>query len=140
LFVYSLEKKGGPELRSPRKKGKCKMKNIRRLALCLVAAAFVCVAQGVVSVVDGTVTKVDYGTKTVVVQTADGTEKPFEYTGTAGKDMGEAVGKGTEKGAQVTVYYTEESGKEDCTLLWILVCCQKDNCVLETAMTTGEKS
>jgi hypothetical protein len=55
---------------------------------------------------------VDHGTKTVVVKSADGTEKAFDYTGTAGKDMGEAVGAGTEKGAKVTVYYTEESGKK----------------------------
>jgi hypothetical protein len=46
------------------------------------------------------------------VKSADGTEKAFDYTGTAGKDMGEAVGAGAEKGAKVTVYYTEESGKK----------------------------
>jgi hypothetical protein len=47
-----------------------------------------------------------------VVKTADGTEKTFEYTGNAAKDMGKAVGAGTEKGAKVTVYYTEETGKK----------------------------
>ena len=56
--------------------------------------------------------KLDQGTKTVVVKTADGTEKTFDFTETAGKDMGEAVGAGTKKGATVTVYYTEESGKK----------------------------
>jgi len=55
---------------------------------------------------------VDHGTKTVVVKSADGTEKAFEFNETAGKDMGEAVGAGTEKGAKVAVYYTEESGKK----------------------------
>jgi len=65
-----------------------------------------------VKVTEGTIVKVDHGTKTVVVKSADGTEKAFDYTGTAGKDMGEAVGAGTEKGAKVTVYYTEESGKK----------------------------
>ena len=44
--------------------------------------------------------------------TRSGTEKAFEFTETAGKDMGEAVGAGTEKGAKVAVYYTEESGKK----------------------------
>jgi arginine repressor len=63
-------------------------------------------------VTKGTVTKIDEGTKTVVVKTADGTEKTFEYTADAGKDVGTAVGKGTVKGAKVTVYYTEESGKK----------------------------
>src|SRR3974377_1157840 len=65
-----------------------------------------------VKVTEGTIVKVDHGTKTVVVKSADGTEKAFDYTGTAGKDMGEAVGAGTEKGAKVTVYYTEETGKK----------------------------
>jgi hypothetical protein len=63
-------------------------------------------------VTKGTVEKVDEGTKTVVVKSADGTEKTFEYTGNALKDSGKAVGKGTEEGAKVTVYYTEEAGKK----------------------------
>jgi hypothetical protein len=63
-------------------------------------------------VTKGTIVKVDHGTKTAVVKTADGTEKTFEFTEDAGKDMGKAVGTGTEKGAKVTVYYTEEGGKK----------------------------
>jgi arginine repressor len=63
-------------------------------------------------VTKGTVEKVDEGTKTVVVKSADGTEKTFEYTGNALEDSGKAVGKGTEKGAKITVYYTEETGKK----------------------------
>ena len=70
------------------------------------------VGKGSLKVAKGTVTKVDHGTKTVVVKTADGTENAFEFTDTAGKDMGKAVGAGTEKGAKVTVYYTEEGGKK----------------------------
>jgi len=65
-----------------------------------------------VKVTKGTIVKVDKGAKTVVVKSADGTEKTFDYTENAGKDMGKAVGTGTEKGAKVTVYYTEESGKK----------------------------
>src|SRR6516165_2300935 len=60
----------------------------------------------------GTVEKVDEGAKTVAVKSADGTEKTFEYTGNALKDSSQAVGKGTEKGAKITVYYTEETGKK----------------------------
>lgn len=63
-------------------------------------------------VTKGTITKIDEGTKTVVVKTADGTEKTFGYTGDAVKDVGKALGKGSEKSAKVTVYYTEESGKK----------------------------
>ena len=60
----------------------------------------------------GTITKIDEGTKTVVVKSADGTEKTFQYTDKAGKDVGKDVGKGTEKGAKVTVFYTDEAGKK----------------------------
>jgi preprotein translocase subunit YajC len=70
------------------------------------------VGRGSLKVTKGTVTKIDEGTKTVVVKMADGTEKTFEYTGNAGKDVGKAVGKGTEKTAKVTVYYTDEAGKK----------------------------
>ena len=65
-----------------------------------------------VKVTKGTVDKVDHDTKTVVVKTADGTEKTFEYTENAGKDMGQAVGESAEKGAKLTVYYTEEGAKK----------------------------
>ncbi|MGB9419476.1 MAG: hypothetical protein WBR14_01080 [Candidatus Acidiferrum sp.] len=56
--------------------------------------------------------KVDQGTKTVVVKTTGGTEKTFDHTEGAGKDMGKAIDAGTEKGAKVTVYYTEDAGKK----------------------------
>jgi preprotein translocase subunit YajC len=63
-------------------------------------------------VTKGTVTKIDKDTKTLVVKSADGTEKTFEYTDDAAKDLGKSIGKGTQKGAKVTVYYSEESGKK----------------------------
>ena len=56
--------------------------------------------------------KVDNGAKTVVVKTADGIEKTFDFSENAGKDMGKAVGAGTEKGAKVTAYYMDEAGKK----------------------------
>lgn len=63
-------------------------------------------------VTKGTVTKIDKDAKTVIVKSADGTEKTFEYTANAAKDVGKETGKGVEKGAKVTVYYTEEAGKK----------------------------
>lgn len=63
-------------------------------------------------VTKGSIVKVDQGAKTVVVKSVDGTEKTFEYTADASKDIGKAVGAGTEKGAKVTVYYTEDAGKK----------------------------
>jgi hypothetical protein len=61
----------------------------------------------------GTITKFDKDTKTIAVKTADGTEKTFELTDDAVKD----AGKGVEKGAKVTVYYTEEGGKKTAHFL-----------------------
>jgi hypothetical protein len=59
---------------------------------------------------DGTVEHVDKGAKTISVKTADGTVDTFHFTEHAAKDTGEGVGKGTEKSAKVTVYYTEKAG------------------------------
>lgn len=65
----------------------------------------------------GTVVKFDKDTKTVVLKTADGTEKTFELSGKAMEDAGKATGKGVAKGAKVTVYYTEEGGKKTAHFL-----------------------
>ena len=59
-------------------------------------------------VVDGTVTKVDAGAKTVAVKTADGSVEVFHVTEAAGKD----IGKGTETAGKVSVHYTEEAGQK----------------------------
>lgn len=65
----------------------------------------------------GTVEKFDKDTKTLVVKSADGTEKTFEMTDDAVKDAGKATGKGIAKGTKVTVYYTEEGGKKTAHFL-----------------------
>jgi VCBS repeat-containing protein len=93
-----------------------KVSKLGGLAVWVLAAASLCVAQDVVSVVHGTVTKVDSATKTVVVKSADGTEHTIKFTAdTTVKGTKEGIdglAKGTVKGAKVTVYYTEESGKK----------------------------
>lgn len=70
------------------------------------------VGKGGVKTVDGTVTKVGEGGKTVTVKTADGTEHTFEVAGHGTKVAAVDTAKGTEKGAKVTVYYTESAGKK----------------------------
>lgn len=65
----------------------------------------------------GTVEKFDKDTKTLVVKSADGTEKTFDLTDDAVKDAGKATGKGIAKGAKVTVYYTEDGGKKTAHFL-----------------------
>jgi len=61
--------------------------------------------------VDGVVTKVGEGGKTVTVKTADGTEKVFTTAGRDTADAAKDLGKGADKTGKVTVYYTEEGGK-----------------------------
>jgi len=61
---------------------------------------------------EGTVTHVGKGSKTIAVKTADGTVETFHMTERATKDTGEDIGKGTDKTAKVTVYYTEVAGKK----------------------------
>jgi len=63
-------------------------------------------------VAKGAVTKIDKGAKTAAIKSADGTEKTFQYTDQAAKDVAKSTGKGIEKGTKVTVYYTEGAGKK----------------------------
>lgn len=62
--------------------------------------------------VDGTVTRIDRGGKTIAVKTADGAEDSFKLSDRAATDAGKDIEKGSEKTAKVTVYYTEEAGKK----------------------------
>jgi hypothetical protein len=69
------------------------------------------VGKGGVKVVEGTVTKVGEGGKTVVVKTADGTEHTFQVAGKDTVIVAKDIGKDGEKAGKVTVYYTEKAGK-----------------------------
>ena len=62
--------------------------------------------------VEGTVTKFGEDGKTITVKTADGAERTFEVAGHGTKVAAVDASKGTEKGAKVTVYYTESAGKK----------------------------
>lgn len=70
------------------------------------------VGKGGLNYVDGTVTKVGEGGKTVVVKSADGTEHAFDVAGRDTADAAKGIGKGADKTGKVTVYYTEEGGKK----------------------------
>jgi hypothetical protein len=88
------------------------MKKALRVILALSLASAVYAADDVVSAVHGTVEKVDSPGKTIVVKTADGTEKTFMLSAHAVGDSGKEIGKGTEKGTKVVVYSTEDAGKK----------------------------
>ena len=64
-------------------------------------------AQDVVHAVDGTVKKVDAGTKTVVVDTKDGTEHTFHYA----SDVTVHGANDTKKGAVDAAHGVEEGSK-----------------------------
>ena len=64
------------------------------------------IGKGGLKVTEGTFKGIDRGAKTVTIATADGTEKTFRLVGRAARD----IGKGADKSAKVTVYYTEEGG------------------------------
>ena len=70
------------------------------------------VGDGGLKVSEGTVSKIDRGTKTLAVKTADGAEATYKITDHAVVDAGKETGKGIEKATKVTVYYTEEGGKK----------------------------
>jgi hypothetical protein len=61
---------------------------------------------------DGTIKDIDRGGKKLVVKSSDGVESTFWMTDHAAKDGGKDIGEGMEKGAKVTVYYTEDAGKK----------------------------
>jgi hypothetical protein len=65
-----------------------------------------------VKTVDGTVEHVGEGGKVVVVKAADGTEHTFAVVGHDTATSAEDIGKGADKSAKYTVYYTEKSGKK----------------------------
>jgi preprotein translocase subunit YajC len=62
--------------------------------------------------VAGSVTKVSDDGKTVVVKAADGTEHTFHVAGHDTADAAKDIGKGADKSAKYTVYYTESAGKK----------------------------
>jgi hypothetical protein len=76
-------------------------------------------AQDVASAVEGTVQKVDSGTKTVVVKTKDGAEHTFHFLGRTVVHGSEATAKGSKdafhglkEGSDVAVHYTAKGGRE----------------------------
>jgi hypothetical protein len=62
--------------------------------------------------VEGTVTHVSEDGKIVVVKAADGTDHTFHVAGHDTASAAKDIGKGADKSAKVTVYYTEGAGKK----------------------------
>ncbi len=95
------------------------IKTLAMVSALTLATSLSLAAQDVVHAVDGTVKKVDAGTKTVVVDTKDGTEHTFHYTSDVTVDGAKDTAKGTvdaahgiTEGSKVAVHYTVVGGKE----------------------------
>ncbi len=80
-------------------------------------------AQNVTGALEGTVKKIDAGTKTVVVDTADGAEHTFHYASDVTVHGAQRAGAGIssasrgtvhdlQDGSKVAVHYTEAGGKD----------------------------
>jgi hypothetical protein len=95
------------------------IKTLALVSSVILSTSLTLAAQDVVHAVDGTVKKVDAGTKTVVVDTKDGTEHTFHYasdvTVHGAKDTEKGVvdaAHGVTEGSKVAVHYTVDGGKE----------------------------
>jgi hypothetical protein len=84
-----------------------------------IASSLSLAAQAVDHAVDGTVKKIDSGTKTMVVETKDGTEHTFHYGSDIAVDGADGTKRGAvdaahgvEEGSHVAVHYTTVGGKD----------------------------
>jgi hypothetical protein len=59
----------------------------------------------------GTIEAIDRDGKTLSLRSEDGAKSTFRLTKYSALDAGKDIARGTEKGAHVTVYYSEETGK-----------------------------
>jgi hypothetical protein len=85
----------------------------------VLSGSMVMLGQDVVHAVEGTVKKVDTGSKTLVVDTKDGTEHTFHYAKDVTVDGANDSKKATvaglgdvKEGSKVAVHYTVVAGKE----------------------------
>ena len=95
------------------------MKTLALVGAFALTTSLSLAAQDVAHAVDGTVKKVDAETKTLVVDTKDGTEHTFHYTSDVAVDGAKDTEKGTvdaahgvKEGSKVAVHYTVSGGKE----------------------------
>jgi len=97
---------------------KKRLKKAFACGLVLFVTSFASGTTDVVGAVHGTVTRLDTGTRTVVVKTADGTEHSIRFldkTALHGSHAAEEGAKdsfhGLKEGTEVIVHYSEKGGK-----------------------------
>jgi hypothetical protein len=84
------------------------------VALVLTAVAWQTASaeEDLVHIIKGTVKSVDKGSKTMVVQTADGTEHTVKWTDKTTMEGVKGTGEGIAEGSKVSVKYTEKAGEK----------------------------
>lgn len=95
------------------------MKAIARIVLPLFLVSIAYAADDVAGAVHGTVDKVDAGTKTIVVKSADGTKHSLHFVDTtavhgadATADAGKESWHGLSSGSEVVAHYTKRAGRD----------------------------
>jgi hypothetical protein len=86
------------------------MKRLFQTAILAALPSALCLAVEPVTAVHGTVSKIDSGTKTIVVKTKDGTEHTMHFVGKTAVHGTEAGAKdtfkGVKEGSEVVAHYT----------------------------------
>src|ERR1700760_2669091 len=95
------------------------IKTLAMVSAFALATSLSLAAQDVVHAVEGTVKKIDAGTKTLVVDGKDGTEHTFHWAGDVVVDGAKDTKKGAvdsahgvDEGSKVVVHYTTVGGKD----------------------------
>ena len=70
------------------------------------------IGEGGLKATTGTISRIDRGGKVLVVKGEDGTEATYHLSDHAAVDGGKDLVSGSEKGAKVTVYYTENASRK----------------------------
>jgi hypothetical protein len=91
------------------------MKKLGYLTVCMMIAVGICVAQDLVSIIHGTIKKVDSTTKTIVVKTADGTEHTIKVADTATVKGTKEGFNGLKEGTEVVARTTGKGADETAT-------------------------
>jgi hypothetical protein len=71
-----------------------------------------CIGKDGLKVEEGTVKKIERGTKTLTLETADGAEDTYLLSEHAAQETGMETGEAGKKSEKMTVYYSEEAGQK----------------------------
>jgi hypothetical protein len=91
------------------------MKKLAYFVVCSILTMRICAAQDLVTIILGTIQKVDSTTKTIVVKTADGTEQTIKVTDAATLKGTKDGFNGLKEGTQIVARITRNGADETAT-------------------------